>query len=207
MLALLPRYSESSLYGSHLAMHDSAPLPITRQALTRLKAVDLKKMMKGIGLGSSGLRKQELIDTLIQYYGEVSGAVAHTESTTGGASSGSSSCPTRQEGGATPEARGGNHYWDEREVLEAMRKSLAEYRPLDAYCPLSIPMDVVELQDSSQGPSVSCNVEEPIPDVEEPAAKKVGGLWSARGGELGILIGIRPRPTSRYALYSSKPWG
>ncbi|EER04899.1 hypothetical protein Pmar_PMAR002557, partial [Perkinsus marinus ATCC 50983] len=33
-------------------------------------------------------------------------------------------------------------------------------------------MDVVELQDSSQGPSVSCNVEEPIPDVEEPAAKK-----------------------------------
>ncbi|KAF4739798.1 hypothetical protein FOZ62_031313, partial [Perkinsus olseni] len=72
--------------------------------------VDLKERMKAIGLSSSGLRKHELIDRLLQHY---------EESTSGSASSGSSYPARREEGGAVEAAVGGD--WDEEEMREAMR--------------------------------------------------------------------------------------
>ncbi|KAF4659988.1 Anaphase-promoting complex subunit 23 [Perkinsus olseni] len=138
--------------------------PTTREALTRLKVVDLKERMKAIGLSSSGLRKHELIDRLLQHY---------EESTSGSASSGSSYPARREEGVAVEAAVGGD--WDEEEMREAMRKSLAEQRHQPSLggdvCSLSSTVDVVELQDSSQGSPVSCQVEV-SPEVEEPAPKK-----------------------------------
>ncbi|KAF4745808.1 Anaphase-promoting complex subunit 23 [Perkinsus olseni] len=138
--------------------------PTTREALTRLKVVDLKERMKAIGLSSSGLRKHELIDRLLQHY---------EESTSGSASSGSSYPARREEGAAVEAAVGGD--WDEEEMREAMRKSLVEQRHQPSLggdvCSLSSTIDVVELQDSSQGSPVSCQVEV-SPDVEEPAPKK-----------------------------------
>ncbi|EEQ97648.1 hypothetical protein Pmar_PMAR007498 [Perkinsus marinus ATCC 50983] len=145
---------------------DNAVLPLpTREGLTRLKVVELKEEMKAIGLKSSGLRKQELIDRLLQYYGDA----AHTESTTGSASSGSSGLSKREEPVAVAEAQGGgDDGWDEREVLEAMRMSLVDSRPHEIHS-VSSTVDVVELQDSSQGSPISGYVDDPPPDSGEPS--------------------------------------